>query len=463
MSQPLVYNRQSNFSNFQARNPSTPPPGNQLDAEFNAVKTTLDAILANLKIIQRDDTALANGSVGAQQISAALNIGFTAPTAWQPGVQYITSPASTVFNAGKFYVCQVSNTSSSSFANDLAAGDWLLIADFTTIPIGTASQVSVTSDSALVTSDVQTSLNALDAGKAPTSHTHTSAQISDSTTVGRSLLTAATLTAVDNILGLGSFAFLSALPLTLNPIGAAFKNLIVGNVAGPQGFTAPATPNVQYRVTADAIVLADGSGNALNVQGLNVTADLSVSGVNGLDANTVTANTNYFLWVIGTPGGSTISGLWSLSATAPTLPAGYTFKARVSWGRTNASSQLARVLQQGRRAQYVVSASVTTALPIIASGTSGNIATPTWTPFAIASFVPSTASVIRCVLGAAAAGAMVAPNANYGASTSTSNPPPLVASAGNEVGDISLESGNVFYASGVASGVLACLGWEDNI
>jgi hypothetical protein len=36
--------------------------GQALDVEFNDVKATTDQILANLKLIQRDDGALANGS-----------------------------------------------------------------------------------------------------------------------------------------------------------------------------------------------------------------------------------------------------------------------------------------------------------------------------------------------------------------------------------------------------------------
>jgi hypothetical protein len=53
----------------QALNPTVQPPGTYLDLEFNGVKAKLDQILANLAAIQRDDTALANASVGLRLVN----------------------------------------------------------------------------------------------------------------------------------------------------------------------------------------------------------------------------------------------------------------------------------------------------------------------------------------------------------------------------------------------------------
>jgi hypothetical protein len=58
-----------------------------------------------------------------------------------------------------------------------------------------------------LTTDVQSSLQALDAGKAPTSHTHVSTAISDSTTPGRALLTAPTVAAQNTLLGTSLLGF----------------------------------------------------------------------------------------------------------------------------------------------------------------------------------------------------------------------------------------------------------------
>jgi hypothetical protein len=69
-----------------------------------------------------------------------------------------------------------------------------------------ASQIAVTPSGAL-TSDVQTSLQALDTGKAPLSHSQLSSTISDSTAAGRALLTAADVPTQQTLLGMTVLGF----------------------------------------------------------------------------------------------------------------------------------------------------------------------------------------------------------------------------------------------------------------
>ena len=71
MSQPTPYTRQYNFSDYQSLHPSDPLPAASVDAEFNAVKTTLDGTLTNLAKIQRDDGQLVNGVVTPDSLSTA--------------------------------------------------------------------------------------------------------------------------------------------------------------------------------------------------------------------------------------------------------------------------------------------------------------------------------------------------------------------------------------------------------
>jgi hypothetical protein len=182
------------------------PPGNQIDGELNNVKAMSDGVLANLALIQRDDGALANGSVTFDQLSPALQTAGLAPALpWVTGTSY--SVNASVTHGSAFYRCHIAHTSG-TFTTDLAAGNWVLIVDFATIALVAASLIAVTPSGSL-TSDVQTSLQALDSGKAPTAHTHVSTAISDSTTAGRAMLTAATLAAQKALLGLGSLAFLN--------------------------------------------------------------------------------------------------------------------------------------------------------------------------------------------------------------------------------------------------------------
>ena len=72
MPQASPYNRSFSFSNLQAQNPTAVPPGSSIDLELNNVKANSDGVLANLARIQRDDGALANGSVSFDQLSPGL-------------------------------------------------------------------------------------------------------------------------------------------------------------------------------------------------------------------------------------------------------------------------------------------------------------------------------------------------------------------------------------------------------
>lgn len=572
MSQPPTYNRQASFANLQALNPSGQPPGNTMDAEYNAIKTTLDATLTNLALIQNDDGTVAHASIGVAQLAPSLVLGFSPPSAWVTGHSYTASPASTVLHGTGMYVCLVSHTSS-AFASDLALGKWLLIFDLSTLTFGAASQIAVVSHGSNVTSDVQTSLNNLDDNKAAISHTHTASQISDSSAAGRAMLTAANVAAQQTLLGLGALAFLSAAPATTvipgqiaftgsvgsgslgsnqndftptgwatnavlrltsstgvtitgfgattdgdikfvqnvggfiitligndassaaanrmalarpvllspgqsivlqydgantiwrllsqsntNPPVGSFKNIRVGNVANALGDSAPLTPNNQVYINFDELVLEDGAANAWWVTGGTLQADATVVGANGIDAGALGASAWYSVWAIGDALTGSLAALVSTSATAPTLPAGYAFKARVGWMRTDGSSHFLKILQYGRTARY------TGTMPQIASG-AGTYASGV----AVANFVPSTAVKI-VVTAAGAIGA--AGNLLVGAGASTSPTAINIANgtgggtiSANSTVELTLEGANIFYGASTAGGgspSLSCYGWEDS-
>jgi hypothetical protein len=82
---------------------------------------------------------------------------------WVTGTAY--SVNASVTEGSAFYRCLVAHTSG-TFATDLAAGKWVLIVDFATIALVAASMIAVAPSGSLTT-DVQTSLQALDNGKAP--------------------------------------------------------------------------------------------------------------------------------------------------------------------------------------------------------------------------------------------------------------------------------------------------------
>jgi hypothetical protein len=93
MSQPTPYTPEYDFSAFSSGSPNSQPPGVPLDVEFDNLRITIAAILNNLALIQRDDTALRNTSVGVDQLtpSAVALIGsgaFTLGGTWTTGLNY---------------------------------------------------------------------------------------------------------------------------------------------------------------------------------------------------------------------------------------------------------------------------------------------------------------------------------------------------------------------------------------
>lgn len=122
-----------------------------------------------------------------------------------------------------------------------------------------------------------------------------------------------------------------------------------------ENFTAPASehdgyPQYKVDVDADSVVMYNGT-NTLEARDVNVTADVSASGANGLDSGSEASNTWYYLWVINN--GTTTAGLLSTSSTAPTMPSGYTYKKLVSAVRNDASSNLLGFNHIGDQYQYI--------------------------------------------------------------------------------------------------------------
>lgn len=125
MSQPAPYTPTHAFLSDEAQ--ASWFPGQQLDVEFNNVKTSVGQIETNLALIQRDDGALANGSVTFNSLSTTLQTAGLSPlTSWATGIRY--SVPQCVIQNTSLYQCAIGHTSS-SFAADLAAGDWVLLAN----------------------------------------------------------------------------------------------------------------------------------------------------------------------------------------------------------------------------------------------------------------------------------------------------------------------------------------------
>jgi hypothetical protein len=196
--------------------------------------------------------------------------------------------------------------------------------------------------------------------------------------------------------------------------------------------------------------------------GLNVSADITVSGAGGLDTGAEASSTWYYVWVIWS--GTTAAALLSTSSTAPTMPATYVNKVLVGAIRNDNSFNLWRMIQYGRRAQILVGTNPT-APPVIVTGSNGNVLTAT----SISGFVPSTASVLHATARHSMNDNtifMVSPNASYtntNAFVSDTNSGITGSFIGlNAPFSMVLESTNIYYASSTGNSVLLN-GWELNI
>jgi hypothetical protein len=254
-------------------------------------------------------------------------------------------------------------------------------------------------------------------------------------------------------------------------VQGTFKNL----QSSATGLSATVT------VTADEISVENGSSAYVTLRAASLSINSAGAGANGLDTGTLAASTWYSVWVIWN--GTTAAGLVSLSTTAPTMPSGYTHKARVGWIFTDGSVNKYPLsfTQYGRRIQLKIAAgSNVTAAILIASGVAGSITAPTWVAVAVRSTTPTNGSIpptaskfigIAANDGSGNSDLIVAPNNAYGAITSGINPPPVAwhPSTNTYGGDYSkmfefqVESANIYWASAVAANKLYAYGWEDNL
>ena len=161
---------------------------------------------------------------------------------------------------------------------------------------------------------------------------------------GVSRLTAATDQALYFYNGSGVWNELAYFPAATKVAATGASNLTVKNNA--------ITPNTQVDITATEVVMdsAFGSNTYTDSYG-TCTINFGVPGAGGLDTGAIAANTWYYFYAISS--GIVNSCLASTSSTAPTMPAGYTYKVRVGANRTSsAAATLWPVYQQGAKAQF---------------------------------------------------------------------------------------------------------------
>lgn len=135
------------------------------------------------------------------------------------------------------------------------------------------------------------------------------------------------------------------------------------------------------------------STNTFNIDvNSELTADIVVSGKNGLDTGSESANTWYRVHVIADSNKvNSVACLLSLSSTSPTLPSGYNIFRHIGWVKNNSSSNIWKFYQVGvgRQREYQFDESRTE----LAALTSGSATV--FTALSLASFMPPGTNLVR--------------------------------------------------------------------
>ena len=134
MAQPRAYTRQANFTDHTTESPSDPQVGSKLDSEFDALNLTLNDIRANLALLQRDDTKVANSSIHTEALSNAVlalikatENGYGIKGAWAASTAY--GIGDLVESSQATYLCHTAHTSGSSLTAAEIASYWILLAN----------------------------------------------------------------------------------------------------------------------------------------------------------------------------------------------------------------------------------------------------------------------------------------------------------------------------------------------
>lgn len=131
MAQPDPYFRQYDFKALQPAN--YPAVGENINVDIDGLSTTVNEIIDNLALIQRDDGQLANASVYPETLAPATRVliagGWGLQGDWVTGTAYAISDVvrGDAGSGDALYVALTNHTAGASFAADVAAEKWIVL------------------------------------------------------------------------------------------------------------------------------------------------------------------------------------------------------------------------------------------------------------------------------------------------------------------------------------------------
>lgn len=234
--------------------------------------------------------------------------------------------------------------------------------------------------------------------------------------------------------------------------------LMPESLAGAENLVITYT-NTTAVVTANRAVLRNStSGDTVPIGAVNVTINFAVNGANGLDTGAFAAGTGYFMFLIYNPGTNTIAGLGSLSATAPTLPAGYTSFVRVGANFSDGSTHFYNVVQHGKNVEFIAS------VRVLASGAAG-----VNTAISLVGIVPTTAGRVTVIYSnVGSASVRLYPENTFWSSTSpgfmsTDNSWSVGAQFQTPVTMKVPANFTIYWSAGATANSISLVGWDDSL
>lgn len=266
MSQPTPYAPAYNFTNYQSSNPTVPLPADKVDTELANIATSVNEAITNLGLIQRDDGALANQSVGTDQLRPDTSVGLVSLSNWLTSTSYPANQG--VWEGSIVYRCLLAHTSG-VFATDLAASKWVVLADFTT-PVSAANTSAAAAAASATASAGSASAASASAGAAALSATNaglsaTAAAASAATaTTQAGIATTQATTATSQAAAAAASATTATTQATAAAVSAATATTQAGNAAtsASAAATSATTATTQAGNASTSATAAAGSATA---------------------------------------------------------------------------------------------------------------------------------------------------------------------------------------------------------
>lgn len=164
MPQPDKYIKGEDFTEYATEHPAAPYHPAKLDSELNKIASSINALVANIAKLQRDDGALGYGIVNTESLGVSVlallgKSGFTPRGTWEVNKLYKSKDIIDVPSLG-LLVYAVSDHTSSDADADLASGKLMRVSRFISDVSAdyTASDIAVNPIAGLAASDVQDAL-----------------------------------------------------------------------------------------------------------------------------------------------------------------------------------------------------------------------------------------------------------------------------------------------------------------